>query len=300
MAIHKRNNSGYIIGDAANSGVIDPFTDPVVGKQGIHIYQDTRYYEYTGGWSIPIGLNPRFHVTGNVSGTGISKDMSGGIGSHNFQYHPNSTGSKSGYYLSDWGNDIWDAWGYFGLSYFDFGYRTQVDHEYIRFNSGRNAADGVFTTDSWTSANGNFTWYVKHGFPVANVWMFKVWNNNGQDFQIATGGNMGSDGNTFTRDSYTDVTLNTGQTLRLRFRENADNGSFNSNEQVRWYFLPTGQFATNTYGSGTSTNTFHNAYVSGDNHYIYSNSHTEQVLYMTKGSDISGSSAWVGDDLTLV
>ena len=300
MTLGRGNNSGYILQEG---GIVDPFTDATIGKQGIHNMQDLRYYESTGNWTLPPGYNPQFHTTGTVAGVTITKDMQSSTGSFNFTYHPNSTGNKTGYYWNDWGTDVWDNWGYWGLTYFSQYNRTQIDHEPIQFGSNLNGSDGTFYTNSWNASDGT-PWTVKHGHPVANMWMMHVTVGHGStDFRIASGGNMGSDSNTNTRDGYDDVTISSGQTLRLRWRENSQSSSFNSSEQVKWWFIPTLDGSDTTYGTGTSTTQFHNAQIGGnDNHFIYTNLSPYGggiVVYMYKGYNQSPPANWIADDLAL-
>ena len=184
MTLGRGNNSGYIIQDG---GIVDPFTDTTIGKQGVHNMQDLRYYESTGSWTLPPGYNPQFHTTGTVNGVTITKDMQSSVGTHTFAYHPNSTGTKTGYYWSDWGTDIWDYWGYWGMTYFSSYSRYQVDHEYVRFGSNLNGSDGVFYTNSWTAADG-VPWTVKHGHPVANMWMMEITTTANMTVQLSSGG----------------------------------------------------------------------------------------------------------------
>ena len=301
MTVQKRGNSGYLMGDA--SDLIKPDTDSVVGFQGIHTLADVRVYEKRGIWSTPTGFNAKFHTTGSVNGVSITKDMQN-QSSHTWPQnaHSGTSGGHSGMYFNDWANDVWDAWGYWGIHYYSQVNSTWIYHEPVQFGTSINNADGVFVTNTWT-ANDGTNWKVRHGHPVACMWMMCLTCETANtDFRVNMGGNMGSDGSTQTRDGYNDVTISTGQSMRIHWRENSDSGSFNSNEQVRWYCFPTGVGGSNQYGTGTSTNVWHTSYVTGDNHYIYSGLNTEQsfTLYMAKGNDNSSTTSWVADDLALV
>jgi len=222
----------------------------------------------------------------------ITKDLNTGT-SHNFpDYgHPETTGlslTSSAYRFNDWGNDIWDNWGFFHLW-------ITGGHYFALDLSGGNLGDGAFTARNikyiYTTPNPEF--YIKFGHPVANGWMLHIrCKQPSLVWRLCMGGNMGSDGNTYTRNGYTTITMNSGGTRNIWNRENSDNSSYNSAEQVRWWIIP--MRGNETIDSSSS----HYYGVSGDNHYISSPRISGGLtLYMSKGNSILPSSQWVGYDL---
>lgn len=229
----------YSTSDTANTATNSSVTRSGVRPRTrfrVNVYDEVYMTRYTTSQLTP-------GQSGQV-GISISKDMSSSMGTHSFQYHPVATGNKTGYYFGDWGNDIFDSWGYFHLAVYHNGsYNNFIP---IDFSSGRNGADGSFTESEFTDSATGSEWYLKHGFPLQGAWMFHIRckkhptsgsSPNATNFYCIAGGNMGSDSSTYNRVNYYDKTLSSGQAMRLYIVENADNSSYVTNEKLTIHIM---------------------------------------------------------------
>lgn len=90
-------------------------------------------------------------------------------------------------YWDDWGNDVFDDWGYFYL------YDVDGGKYYFPLFSPQNQADGVMTTQLFNVFGVTFT--ILHGYPTKGVFKFEITvSDNTFPFKFGMYGNMGSDG----------------------------------------------------------------------------------------------------------
>jgi hypothetical protein len=92
----------------------------------------------------------------------------------------------------DWGNDVFDDWGYFYL------YDVEQGKYYFPLISPQNQDDGQLFTQTCNAFGRTFT--IIHGYPVQGIFKFDISVNDDKPFKFGAYGNMGSDGdevNTF-------------------------------------------------------------------------------------------------------
>ena len=88
-------------------------------------------------------------------------------------------------YWADWGNDIFDGWGFFYI------YDPQQNNYRGIVLSNINNPDGQIATETF-SLNGR-TFTIKHGHAVTGIYKMDVSVDDSQDFIFGADGNMGSD-----------------------------------------------------------------------------------------------------------
>lgn len=178
-------------------------------------------------------LTSRNNLTadGFSTGTSVTKD---GTSTNYTTRAPNLPGSTdmisvARSYWQDWGDDIFDSWGFFYLYDPEFGnYRGIVLNE-----TNFNAADGVISTQTFTFNSRVFTF--KYGYPVQGIFKFDISVNDNKDFQFGFDGNLGSNGFTVNNLLAHDYTIG-NETFRLHY-----NNNFQSNlpsERFYTYFVP--------------------------------------------------------------
>jgi len=91
-------------------------------------------------------------------------------------------------YWRDWGDDIFDGWGYFYL------YDVESGKYYFPLISPQNQEDGVFATQTCNAFGRVFT--IKHGWCVQGIFKFDISVNDNKPFRFGAYGNMGSDSRT--------------------------------------------------------------------------------------------------------
>ena len=208
----------------------------------------------------------------------IEKDMQIG----NFNYTslgtPNNTSfSLTSSYWSDWGEDIFDAWGYFYLY-------DPIANNYLglQFNNV-NQPDGVFDTQVFNFNGRTFT--ITQGYPVQGIFKFEIRVADDLPFRFGEAGNMGSDGSTVNTDQSYNYTLD-GINLTLWYNENYQSNVLS--ERLYSYYIPfnVSQNATKTYVD----------YLQGsDNLYLYSvECNNGLTVYHSKENDVK---QWVVYDL---
>jgi hypothetical protein len=131
-------------------------------------------------------------------------------------------------YWPDWGDDIFDSWGFFYLyDVVENNYRAIVLTE-------MDSADGVQNTATF-SLNG-VTYTVKYGYPVQGIFKFDVTSSDrNREFVFGFDGNLGSNGTTTNSNLSQAYTLEE-QSLNLHYNYNYQ-GSLPS-ENFYTYFVP--------------------------------------------------------------
>lgn len=130
-------------------------------------------------------------------------------------------------YWNDWGDDVFDRWGFFYL------YDVQLGKYYFPLISPQNQADGSIFTQTFSAFGRVFT--IKQGYPVQGIFKFDISVNDNKPFKFGAYGNMGSDGdeiNTNLTYPYTKGSTN----LTLYYVKQEEEGS--SEEIIYSYFIP--------------------------------------------------------------
>jgi hypothetical protein len=255
--------------------------------------QDNDPQNFTGGTDAKLWLNnngywtsySQYIVSAGKTDTGgyqvgapIQKDM--GVSSLNYvsQGTPNgATPNITASYWSDWGEDIFDSWGYFYL--FDPSSNSYLG---LQFNSV-NLPDGQFATQTFILNGRTFT--ITQGYPVQGIFKFEIRVDDDQPFVFGEGGNMGSDGSTANVDQTYNYTLD-GVNLTLWYNENYQTNA--PSERFYSYYIP---FVIDENDTKTYTD-----FLSGsDNLYLYSVQCTHGItVYHSKQYDTK---QWVVYDL---
>lgn len=212
-------------------------------------------------------------------GDTIDKDMYTTSFSYQSQGMPNNTSPNLNTSVwSDWGEDIFDSWGYFYL--YD---PTSNNYLGLQFTNV-NQADGVFATQSFSFNGRTFT--IVQGYPVQGIFKFEIRVDDGLPFVFGEAGNMGSDGSTINFDRSYNYTLD-GVNLTLWYNENNQQGV--PGEKFFSYYVP---FVVDENATKTYTDTM----IGTDNLYIYSRQCTYGLtVYHSKEFDVK---EWVVYDLT--
>jgi hypothetical protein len=212
-------------------------------------------------------------------GESINKDMVG-PSTHNYPASglPGSTQQTiNADYWVDWGEDIFDNWGFYYL------YNPSTGNYLgLSFNT-KNQSDGTLSTQSFTLDGRNFT--VTQGYPVQGIFKFEIRVDDDLPFVFGEGGNMGSDGSTSNSNKTYEYTLD-GTNLTLFYNENFQIG--NENERFYSYFVP---FVIDE----NNIKTYVDYLQTPDNLYLYSRECTNGLtVYHSKRYDVK---EWVVYDL---
>lgn len=215
---------------------------------------------------------------GFTVGSVIDKDM-GGPENRNYPSTgvPNGSPTINADYWVDWGDDVFDNWGYFYLY-------DPAQNNYLGLSfSTKNQADGVFSTQVFTFNGRTFT--IIQGYPVQGIFKFEIRCDDAQPFVFGEGGNMGSDGSTSNQDLTYNYTLD-GTNLTLWYNHNFQVG--NPTEQFYSYFIP---FVVEENNTKTYTDTL----IGSDDLYLYSVECSHGLtVYHSKTNDVK---EWVVYDL---
>jgi hypothetical protein len=130
-------------------------------------------------------------------------------------------------YWQDWGDDIFDSWGFFYL------YDPELNNYLGIVLNNINSADGVINTQTFTFNSRTFTF--KYGYPVQGIFKFDISVNDNKNFQFGFDGNLGSNG--FTVNNLLSFDYSIGnENFRLHY-----NNNFQSNltsERFYTYVVP--------------------------------------------------------------
>ena len=181
-------------------------------------------------------------------------------------------------YWDDWGDDVFDDWGYFYL------YDVESGKYYFPMITPQNQEDGVFATQTCNAFGRVFT--IKHGYCVQGIFKFDISVNDNKPFRFGAYGDMGSDGNeviSYLTHPYTLVSSNF--TLHY-FKNQAGDDDV---EILYAYFIP-----KNTNQNNAVTYSHNN---DGEIMSLKSNEITQGLLvYFSKTNDVKD---WVVHDLAI-
>ncbi len=180
----------------------------------------------------------------------------------------------------DWGNDVFDDWGYFYL------YDVESGKYYFPLFSPMNTANGILTTQTFSVFGSIFT--ITHGYPVQGIFKFAISVNNSKPFKFGMYGNMGSDGDeiiSHLRHLY----VKGDTTIPLHYVKQQEDGD--SVELVYTYFVPrkVSQNGLRTYNLYQESGNDENSLMSKE----VTNGLT---VYFSKTNDVKN---WVVNDLEM-
>lgn len=261
-------NYNIVVGQAPVGNIIfskNNITDD--GYQvGDYVYKDMYVEDYTGRFD-PMWYYPQYFP-----------DMAPFDNSNIVEGDKQPSDRLNACYWNDWGDDIFDNWGYFYL------YDVTQGKYYFPLFDPVNQADGQLFTQTFVVFGRTFT--ITQGYPVQGIFKFDITVNDDLPFKFGAYGNMGSDGyevNTEYAYPYTIGSTN----LTLYYLEQAENGS--SNEILYTYFIPrkVSENATKTYDLYQNSG--------NDNNSLMTKTVTSGVIvYFAKTNDVRD---WVINDL---
>jgi hypothetical protein len=237
----------------------------------------TRYGEGDGSttFRLPLiaGPSSRSGVPLTV-GEEVEKDMSTtGVPNLYSQFAPDGVyydgGGTSASYWEDWGDDIFDDWGYFYL--YDPGSQSYM---FLTLDQ-TNLADGVMATQQVSAFERSFT--IVHGYCAQGVYRFEITcTSDSNPFRFGAYGDMGSDGSTINTNVTSTITVG-GTPYTMTYNRNVEEGDLI--ERFFAYFVP---FNPNEFANKTYTEN-----VDGDQLYYYSNAVTNGLtVYFSKRNDV--------------
>lgn len=180
-------------------------------------------------------------------------------------------------YWDDWGNDIFDDWGYFYI--FD----VPTRQFYFPFFERMNEPDGVLNEQTFEAFGRTYT--ITHGYGAQGIYKFHVTCSDETPFIFGAYGDMGSDEDgentnlthTYTRD---------GQTRTLYYNRNIEKGD--RIERLFSYFIPVS-------ASLNTSKTYRDFVYDEDKLSLFSVPVTNGItVYFSKKSDVK---EWVVRDL---
>ncbi len=181
-------------------------------------------------------------------------------------------------YWNDWGNDVFDEWGYFYL------YDTESGKYYLPLLTPQNQGDGVIATQVFNAFGRTFT--IKHGWSVQGIFKFDISVNDNKPFRFGTYGDMGSDGDEDIQNFTQAYSIGTSN-FTLFYQKHAEID--NSTEILYSYWIPKKPSQNNSI-----TYDFYN---DGDENSMMSKEVTNGLLvYFAKKFDVKD---WVINDLGL-
>jgi hypothetical protein len=181
----------------------------------------------------------------------------------------------------DWGNDVFDDWGFFYL------YDVDTGKYYFPLFDPRNQGDGELFTQTFSAFGRVFT--VTHGYPVQGIFKFDISVDDNRPFKFGAYGNMGSDGNHIITEYAYNYTKGSNN-LTLYYVEQAEDGD--NIEILYSYFIPkrVSENAAKTYGLYQDGSDDQNSLMSKS---VMSG----LIVYFSKAYDVKD---WVVNDLDVV
>jgi hypothetical protein len=131
-------------------------------------------------------------------------------------------------YWEDFGNDVFDDWGYFYL------YDVTSGKYYFPLISPQNQEDGVLTSQTFNAFERTFT--ITHVFPVQGIFKFEIVVNDNFPFKFGAYGNMGSDGDEINNHLTHIYSKNSNTNLTLYYVKQEEEDD--SREILYSYFIP--------------------------------------------------------------
>jgi hypothetical protein len=181
-------------------------------------------------------------------------------------------------YWRDWGNDIFDYWGYFYL------YDVASGKYYFPLIDPQNQNDGVLTTQTFEAFGRTFT--INQGYPVQGIFKFDISVNDNAAFRFGAYGDMGGGGDEDIQYLTYPYTLSSTN-LTLYYMKNPQNSGNIRN--LYSYFIP-----KNVSQNNAVTYVYNR---DDDEDSLISNEITNGLLvYFSKTNDVN---EWVVNDLGL-
>lgn len=184
-------------------------------------------------------------------------------------------------YWRDWGNDIFDDWGFFYL------YDIITGKYYFPLFSPRNQADGELFTETFNVFGRVFT--ITQGYPVQGIFKIDISVDDNSPFIFGAYGNMGSDGNHINTDLTYPYTKGS-TSLTLFYVKQEENGD--DTEILYSYFIPklVSENESPTYNLYQQSDNDNNSLMSAT-------VTTGVIIYFSKTNDVK---EWIVNDLEVM
>ena len=274
----------------------------ILTSNGVYkIKKDTNYNPLENHTGLLYSLN---NITdgGFTTGENINKDMNNIIYTDEFdpndypQYFPGMSpfideniiaGDKSeedrliASYWDDWGDDVFDDWGYFYL------YDVESGKYYFPLLDNQNNDDGALTEQTFNVFGSTFT--ITHGFPVQGIFKFNILVDNDKPFKFGAYGNMGSDGDeVISRLTHSYVKNSTN--LKLFYVKQQED---DDEEEIFYsYFIP-----RKVSQNGTRTYNLYQENGNDENSLMSKTVTNGLIVYFSKTNDVK---EWVVNDLEMI
>jgi hypothetical protein len=183
-------------------------------------------------------------------------------------------------YWDDWGDDVFDDWGYFYI------YDVESGKYYFPLISPQNQDDGLIFTQTFNVFGRTFT--IKQGYPVQGIFKFDISVNSNKPFRFGSYGNVGSDGDHIITNliyPYTKSSTN----LQLYYVKQAEDGD---DEEILYsYFIPKKVSQNNS-----QTYNLYQEDGDDDNSLISKEVTNGLIVYFSKTNDVK---EWIVNDLDI-
>ncbi len=203
------------------------------------------------------------------------------------EYAPNGifveASSSPASYWDDWGNDLFDGYGFFYI--FD---PNSNSYQFLVFNT-INQEDGVMATQTFNAFEGR-TFVVTHGFCALGIYRFEIrCTSDSNAFIFGMYGDMGSDESTINTNVDGTIAVG-GVNYSITYNRNIEEGDLI--ERMFTYFVP---FEPSEFTSNPKAYTDN---LDGDELYLHSSQVTNGLtVYISKKNDVR---TFVQADLQLV
>jgi len=165
---------------------------------------------------------------GLTVGTTVTKDMDSALKTTAAAYVPGPEQLRTTRsYFQSWGDDIFNAWGFFYI------YNPATGRYLSPVLQQINQADGVLATETFNLDGRTFT--IKHGYPAQGIYRFNITVNDTNPFVFGMDGNLGSNGSTSNMNltqNYTKL----GEPFTLHYNYNIQASV--PSEKFYTYFVP--------------------------------------------------------------
>ena len=182
-------------------------------------------------------------------------------------------------YWGDWGNDIFDGWGFVYI------YDIFTGKYFFPLLKNLNGTTyGSITIQTFNFLNRKFT--IKHGYPVQGIFKFDIIAHDNKPFKIGLFGNMGSD-NMTSYENLQHIVQIKGVDVKLNYLYNWQN--WKPEEALYVYFIP-------KMINDNNSNKYESLYSNDNNHLISSTVVNGLLIYLSKRYDVKD---WIINDLDI-
>jgi hypothetical protein len=261
----------------------------LLGEAETVYFGDTEAYKLYVGEDLVWSKIEQLYLTSNnytgsqglTVGTLVTKNMDSALKTTAAAYVPGPEQLRTTRsYWQDWGNDIFNSWGFFYI------YNPATGNYLSPVLQQINQADGIIATETFTLDGRTFV--IKHGYSAQGIYKFNITVNDSETFMFGMDGNLGSNGatsNTNLTQSYSKLDQNF--TLHYNYNIQASLPT----EKFYSYFVPYER------DKNLSTAPYVRFLYSTDNLAIHTNSIKYGInVYIAKQNDVKN---WVINDLQL-